>query len=70
LFAQNKKARSGWWALIAGLTKQSCNLERTPAVAVSNLSFEHVLLHGELAGLFSASSEGVPATTAACSVIV
>jgi hypothetical protein len=61
-FAQNKKARNGWRALIPRLTNQSWNLERTPAIAVSNLSFEHVLLHVELAGRFSTSSEGVSAT--------
>jgi hypothetical protein len=70
MFSQKKKARNGWRALIAGLAKQSCDLERTPAIAVSNLSFEHVLQHVELAGLFSTSSEGMSATTATRPVIV
>jgi hypothetical protein len=37
---------------------------------VSNLSFEHVLLHVELAEWFSTSSKGMSATTVTCSVIV
>jgi len=37
MISQKKKARNGWRALIAGLTSQSCDLERTPAIAVSNL---------------------------------
>jgi len=50
--------------LIAALVLQTCNLERTPAIAVSNCSFEHVLQHVELAGLLSTSSKGMSATTA------
>jgi hypothetical protein len=38
-------------------------LENDPAIAVSNRSFEHVLQHAERAGLLSASSEGMSATT-------
>jgi hypothetical protein len=37
---------------------------KNPAIAVCNLSFEHVLQHVELSGLLLTSSKGPSATTA------
>jgi len=54
----------------AGWAGHGSASEIAPALAVSNLSFEHVLQHVELAGLFSTSSEGMSATTATRPVIV
>ena len=55
---------------MAGTGLRAGDLERTPAIAVSHLTFEHVLLHVELAGPLSTSSEGMSAATVTCSVIV
>ncbi len=42
----------------------------TPPLPWRTRSLEHVLLHVERAGLFSASNQGMPAAVSACSVIV
>jgi hypothetical protein len=53
-----------------GKSRQLVILKEAPAIAVSNLSFEHVLQHVELIWSLSTSSEGMSAATATRPVIV